>query len=626
MPRCTLSKNNAILQQTNLCGFVEKLKSSDFIFRFLDSPHIFHVFVFMLYLLVSTAISVVRGKGHVLMFHGGGCTPFTQVNDTHLHAQLAALLIQIENQWSLNERERFQSLGQNKTPTMTRTEILSIVQAAWQCIDHARVAEKGYKQSGPTMPLTGPVAPEDVFGDLLRVMDTIDGSTASEVGMTLRDKAVAFVKDGAAKNKWVGWGDCHKLIEEHDGLDEAAEEGMEAFGVLAEEGNEESESEAAEDAESEDYDDDPDGDFDGLPAKGSDELQLDATDPEIGPGDAPAEDCVVVESGHSEGSEAKEVAAARQLLYDDAVRSRDDKMVKIMRTAMREETRDKKEANTEVGIHLRKRAQDQMCEDAKRRKEIAAENKLAAMDLEEVQVRKAKEQRATQEAHCRRLQLLILERRENEKRKRAEALERAQQRWLQTQYAPIMAKRCTKFFVKMSVFSKTQFGKVIANEIVNGTFNRQLYIGDLWISDKTLSVEWSTVHGFSDGRVRHVRCSLPFQEFLDNSVPAKMRTNGLVGPCPVDTLLRLFNACVPHANRVFQGPYTPLRLLHKTDYVMDMAFVYGILALSKWIGEETYPCGVYGHWPPKFPANLMPDPVPVDALIPVDDDADLTPS
>ena len=33
---------------------------------------------------------LVERKGHVLLFHGGGVTPFIQVNDTHLHAQVAS--------------------------------------------------------------------------------------------------------------------------------------------------------------------------------------------------------------------------------------------------------------------------------------------------------------------------------------------------------------------------------------------------------------------------------------------------------------------------------------------------------------------------------------------------------
>ena len=63
---------------------------------------------------------------------------------------------------------------------------------------------------------------------------------------------------------------------------------------------------------------------------------------------------------------------------------------------------------------------------------------------------------------------------------------------------------------------------------------------------------------------------------------------------------------MPKARRVFDGNYRPLKLLHVNDYVMEKAFVYGIVALSKWLGEERFPYGVYGQWPPKFPAALVP--------------------
>ena len=38
----------------------------------------------------------VRRKGHVLPFHGGGCAPFTQVNDAHLHAAVQSLMVEFE--------------------------------------------------------------------------------------------------------------------------------------------------------------------------------------------------------------------------------------------------------------------------------------------------------------------------------------------------------------------------------------------------------------------------------------------------------------------------------------------------------------------------------------------------
>ncbi len=175
---------------------------------------------------------IVRKKGHVLLFHGGGCTPFTQVNDTHLHATLARFLIQIENDYALHERQRLLDLGENKTPKLHRDTIISMVQSAWLCIDHAKVAKKGYKQTGPAMPMSGPVSTDDVCKDVYTAMIDIDGSgTPTEMGMTLRDDAIAFVKEGFATGKWTTWADAYKLIEEHDGREEALDEGLEAFGV-----------------------------------------------------------------------------------------------------------------------------------------------------------------------------------------------------------------------------------------------------------------------------------------------------------------------------------------------------------------------------------------------------------
>ena len=107
------------------------------------------------------------------------------------------MLIQVGNQWAPDERRYLISLGQNKTPTMTRQKIISTVQTAWLSIDHAGVAEKGHKQPGPTMPLRGPVAAEDVFLDLLRVMNDFDrSSTPTEDGTTLRGEAVSFFASG----------------------------------------------------------------------------------------------------------------------------------------------------------------------------------------------------------------------------------------------------------------------------------------------------------------------------------------------------------------------------------------------------------------------------------------------
>ena len=153
--------------------------------------------------LTEEVAEIIRRKGHVLLHHGGGTTPFTQINDTHLHALLQRLLVELENRIAVDRRRRRLALGIKKTPSAKREDLVELVQAAWMAIPHSALAEKGYKQTGPTMPMTGPVNPEDVFKDLLTVLEAIDpSSTPTEVSLKkVREDAIDFVREGYDKKK-----------------------------------------------------------------------------------------------------------------------------------------------------------------------------------------------------------------------------------------------------------------------------------------------------------------------------------------------------------------------------------------------------------------------------------------
>ena len=567
--------------------------------------------------LTEEVFSLVRLKGHVLLHHGGGSTPFTQINDTHLHALVARLLIQVENDWALKERERLLDLGQNKTPELSREEILSIVQTAWLSIDHARVAEKGYKQTGPTMPLTGTVAPEDVFKDLLRAMEEMDpSSNPLEVGMASRDKDVAFVREGWDAGKWTQWSDCHKLIQDQDGLEEALE-----YEEALEEGLEGVE-DCVDDEDSEPTDDSGDendgGDGgDGNDGGGPDRLSAKpdghvANHDAFGEGDAegtggpsgvngginPGSYEIAAGSGAS-GDQPMRLASARELLYKEAMRTKDDVMLRHVRKRMREETQNQRDAATKVSVLLLERAKGQRDAESRRRKEALEEERLAAKDLEESKVLRAKAEQATAEARLESLRLTIVNRRDAQARKRQEIVDRAFQRWLQTQYPAMVARRCMVYWRGFSKQAQTAFQREIANLMKGPTFRRQVFIPDLWSSDRSFTLDWARVKPFTGGADRYVRCSLCFQEVVDEVLPREH-----FGRFPVETLYALFSAFLPHAQHVFVGAYSPLRLLHVNDYVLEKAFVYGIIALSKWLGEERFPPGVFGQWPPQVPAGL----------------------
>ena len=62
--------------------------------------------------LTDEVVAISKKKGHVLIFHGGGITPFMQVTDmllhqvtdTHLHGILPSRHVRMEFEWSADEQ------------------------------------------------------------------------------------------------------------------------------------------------------------------------------------------------------------------------------------------------------------------------------------------------------------------------------------------------------------------------------------------------------------------------------------------------------------------------------------------------------------------------------------------
>ena len=577
--------------------------------------------------LTEEVAATVRRKGHVLMFHGGGCTPFTQINDTHLHALLAQVLIEIENGWAQAERQRLLDIGLNKTPKMTRDNIISIVQTAWLSIDHKRITEKGYKQTGPTMPLRGTVAPEAVFEDLWRVMEELDASLdPTKVNMTSRDEAVAYVKDGWVSGKWTKWADAPMLIEEHDGEGEGTAEGLEAFGTDACNTDDEDTDELdGDDSSDEDGDAGAAGDAGTDPSAGSldgadvhdalddddDADGDDGVDGGVGGGGGMGGASAV---GGEESARLKQLAKARRIVYDEAVRTRDDIMVRNMRAQMREQTMLQQGASSKVGMLLVERGRKHRAAEVKLRHEALQDERLAANNLVEKKLAIAKAQQAAAESRQQYMKQIIVNRRDAEKRKQAEVLQNVWLGWLQLKYPVKLAYDCISYMKKKSPKNKKKYTEEIEACVKEGVFRRQVIVRDLWEGTRSLTSEWARVDSFTNGNSHVVKCGQHFEEMLQNAVPPTDFGNDAV-----ETLFRLFTLCVPCARTIFMAPYTPLRLLHMNDYSLEKTFVWGIMALSKWLGQDKFPHGVYGSWPPKLPREYAPDngmSMPVDIVQP----------
>jgi len=556
---------------------------------------------------------LLRRKGHVLLFHGGGTTPFTQVNDTHLHASVARLMIEIENEFALAKRRADVRAGLNKTPTLKRPDILDIVKTMWLSVDHTRVATKGYRQTGPEMPLEGPICRDDVFADLAGVLDRIAvGSDPVEMCTRMRDESVAYVREGYNSGKWTCWADCHMLVEEHDAEDDPAVEGMEAFGFEPADDDDEN-------GEDGDGDGDDDGGGSGDPDGGNDMVgdgggalsqPEEATDGAGGPSEATDVDT-------SSADVSEELLRARLLLYEDAKRTNDDLMLRHLRQRMSVEKRDQRDANSEAGMLLRKRARETMEAEAKRRKADLEAERLAANEAEKVKLATARAHEEAAKARLAILRQVIVNRRDSEAKRHEEAKEKAYRRWLQTEYPSALAARLIAAWRKLPNRSKATLDTKLHALQSGGILSRVIFLPKLWENDDSLTVQWGQFQSpVVGGGKRWVRCSLAFLSVIDKEAP---RTHFGVDPC--DQLLRLFAACSPRAKHVFSGPHTPARLLLLNDCVVEKAFCFGIIALSKWLGEESFPQGVYGTWPPLAPFEHLSSPsappvVSVDGSVP----------
>ena len=132
---------------------------------------------------------------------GGGCTPFTQINDTHLHAILARLLIRLENKVMHAERMDMHLNNRSGVASFRRADVVDVVMTAWKMVNHQAICEKGYEQTGPRLPLTGPIRRDQIYKDLRPVLDEIDPPIGlQEVGQKLRDDARAFGRRLAQSN------------------------------------------------------------------------------------------------------------------------------------------------------------------------------------------------------------------------------------------------------------------------------------------------------------------------------------------------------------------------------------------------------------------------------------------
>jgi hypothetical protein len=133
----------------------------------------------------------------------------------------------------------------------------------------------------------------------------------------------------------------------------------------------------------------------------------------------------------------------------------------------------------------------------------------------------------------------------------------------------------------------------------------------LWDADKTLLVRYGEVRPVDMGMPRTVRCSVAFDQYCDELVPLSIGGQRDGPKDPHRALRALLEAVAPGSpDYVFCASRSVLHFLHRSDYVMDQAFVSCVVCLSKWLTQKRFPDGVFA-WPPPIPPNALPPPLPL---------------
>ena len=72
-------------------------------------------------------------------------------------------------------REHMWMNNQAGVPSLRREDVVDIVKTAWPMLEHGRIAQKGYAQTGPRMALDGPIKFDDVYNGLRGVWTEMEG-------------------------------------------------------------------------------------------------------------------------------------------------------------------------------------------------------------------------------------------------------------------------------------------------------------------------------------------------------------------------------------------------------------------------------------------------------------------
>ena len=556
-------------------------------------------------------IEFIESRGYIVLFHGGGCTPFTQINDTHLHAMLARIMCSLENKVMHGKRVDMHMNNQGGVPTLTREDVVDVATHAWQQQDHRRIAIKGYTQTGPLLPMTGPILYEDVYKDLRDVWHQLDPAIGNQqMGQRIRDEAIAFV-DAGWKTKWSEWQHAKRLIIDHDDEDDPTPEGLEMMPCHYEkpandDDDDDDDADGLDDLD--DYDDDnPPGDGGGAGPGGA--TRAGAPSSSSSHEMVPATSTTTHAVSTSPISGGLDIASARDIMIRHARDNHDDMLLRILLRQRDALNHEKKVASTEAAVLLHERGAAELADRMQKRRDNKVEKQQAAFDTAALETQKAEAIAKTTQG---RLEILRME---SEKHaaaaadKEADRVAKVAETWLQTNYPEKLHSELRKKLVKNDGEYKIIWLDLIESLAVNRHWFRHTFrIPHLWTTDRTLLVHHSETTIYNNpGKKHRVMCSAQFERYLKR---VDCGQNGQKTKDAMKSLRTLLDQTVPLAARyIFKDSEELHRIFHLNDYVLDKAFVYCIIWVSKAMTEPFFKHGVH-CWPPKAPSAAMQPALP----------------
>ena len=556
-------------------------------------------------------IAFIESRGYIVLFHGGGCTPFTRINDTHLHAMLARMMCALENKVMHGKRVDMHMNNQGGVPTLTREDVVDVATHAWQMQNHKHIAIKGYTQTGPRLPMTGPILYEDVYKDLRDVWHQLDPAIGNQqMGQRIRDEAIAFV-DAGWNTKWSKWQHAKRLIIEHDDEDDPTPEGLEMMPCHYEKpanDDDDDDDDAAGLDDLDDYDDDNcPGGGGGAGAGGARR----AGAPSISSSHelVPATSTTTHAANTSPISGGLDIASARDIMIRHARDNQDDMLLRILLRQRDAVNHEKKIASTKAAILRHERGATELADRMQKRRDNKVEKHKAAFDTAVLEKQKAEANAKTTEG---KLEILRME----SETHAAAAAERESERitklaetWLQKDYPELLHSELRrKQLNDDGAYKRIWLNLIESLAVDRHWFRHCMRMPHLWTTDRTLLVHHSetTIYNIP-GKKQRVMCSAHFERYLQR---VDCGQNGKKTKDAMKSLMTLLDQTVPLAVRYIFKDATELhRILHLNDYVLDKAFVYCILWVSKAMTAQFFKHGVH-CWPPKAPSAAMQPALP----------------